>query len=191
MPARWLSVSRPDLRAEREKAVRLAFGERRIGKQRGGDRLQRERHAQLLHHVGFGREVQIRLHRAGAVHHVEAQRADLRHVGRHDLVAALRHHRHVGARPVRRHAEAEEADAERLGDLAHLREMREQFGRGLVHGLDRRAGEFELAAGLERNRAAAGDVEHADDVLALHDRLPAEQVLHAFEQRRGCERRPA
>ena len=61
-------------------------------------------------------------------------------------------------------------------------EMRHQFGRRLVHGLDRRAGEFELAARLERNGAAAGDVEHADDVVALHDRLPAEQVVHAFEQ---------
>jgi hypothetical protein len=45
------------------------------------DRLQRQRHAQLLHHVGFGGEVEIRLHGAGAVHHVEAERADLRHVG--------------------------------------------------------------------------------------------------------------
>ena len=52
-----------------------------------------------------------------------------------------------------------------------------------MHGLDLRAGQFELAAGLERNRAAAGDVEQADDVVAFHDRLPAEQVLHAFEQR--------
>ncbi len=129
------------------------------------------------------REVEIGLHRAGAVHHVEAERADLRHVGRHDLVAALRHHRHVGARPVRRHAEAEEADAERLRDLAHLRQMRHQLGRGLVHVVERRARQFELPARLERDRAAAGDVEHADDVVALDDRLPAEQMLHAFEQR--------
>ena len=71
----------PDFRAERQEAVRLAFGERRIGEQRGRDRLQRERDAQLLHHVGFGGEVEIGLHRAGAVHHVEAERADLRHVG--------------------------------------------------------------------------------------------------------------
>ena len=52
-----------------------------------------------------------------------------------------------------------------------------------MHGLDRRAGELELPARLERDRAAAGDVEHADDVAVLEDRLPAEQVLHAFEQR--------
>ena len=46
-----------------------------------------------------------------------------------------------------------------------------------------RAGQFELAAGLERDRPAAGDVEQADDVFPFRDRLPAEQMLHAFEQR--------
>ena len=73
-------------------------------------------------------------------------------------------------------------------DLAHLREMRHQLARGLVHGLDRRAGQFELAARLERDRAAAGDVGEADDVRPIHDRLPAEQVLHAFEQRADAAR---
>ena len=73
-------------------------------------------------------------------------------------------------------------------DFAHLREMRVQLGRGLVDGLDRRAGQLELAAGLERDRAAAGDVEQADDVAALHDRLPAEQALHALEQRADAAR---
>ena len=63
-----------------------------------------------------------------------------------------------------------------------LREMGEQFARRLVHGLDRRAGKLELPAGLERDRAAAGHVGEPDDVLALHDRLPAEQMLHAVEQ---------
>ncbi len=61
--------------------------------------------------------------------------------------------------------------------------MRHQLGRGLMHVLDRRAGQFELAARLQRNRAAAGDVEQADDVVAFHDRLPAEQIVHAVEQR--------
>jgi hypothetical protein len=45
-----------------------------------------------------------------------------------------------------------------------------------------------LAAGLERNRAAAGDVIEADDVAVLHDRLPAEQQLHAVEQRANATR---
>ena len=51
-----------------------------------------------------------------------------------------------------------------------------------MDGGDRRAGQFELAAGLERDGAAAGDVGQADDVRPLHDRLPAEQRLHAFQQ---------
>ena len=88
----------PDFRAERQKAVGLAVGERRVGEQRRRNRLQRQRHAQLLDHVGFRGEVEIGLHRAGAIHHVEAERADLRHIGGHDLVAALGHFRHVGAR---------------------------------------------------------------------------------------------
>ena len=114
--------------------------------------------------------------------------ADLRHVVGHDLVAALGHHRDLRARPGRRHAEPEKADAERRRDLAHLRQMRHQLGLGLVHGLDRRARQFELPARLQRNRAAAGDVVEPDDVAALHDRLPAEQELHAFEQRADAAR---
>ena len=57
-----------------------------------------------------------------------------------------------------------------------------------MHVLHRRAGELELAARLQRNRAAMGDVEHADDVVALHDRVPAEQVVHALEQRADAAR---
>ena len=43
----------PDVAAEALVAVGLAFGERRVGEQRGGDRLQRQADAELLHHVGF------------------------------------------------------------------------------------------------------------------------------------------
>ena len=64
-----------------------------------------------------------------------------------------------------------------------LRQMRHQLAAGLVDGLDRRAGQFELPARLERDRAAAGHVREADDVRPVHDRLPAEQMLHADEQR--------
>ncbi|OIQ72819.1 hypothetical protein GALL_455510 [mine drainage metagenome] len=66
--------------------------------------------------------------------------------------------------------------------------MRHQFGLGLMHGLDRRARQFELAARLQRNRSAAGDVIESDDIAALHDRLPAEQELHAFQQRADAAR---
>ena len=61
--------------------------------------------------------------------------------------------------------------------------MRHQLAMRLVHGFDRCAGQLKLPAGLERNRPAAGDVVKPDDIAALHDRLPAEQELHAFEQR--------
>ena len=71
----------------------------------------------------------------------------------------------------------------RRRDLAHLRQMRHQLGLGLVDGLDRRAGKLELPAGLQRNRAAPGDIVKPDDVAVIDDRLPAEQKLHAFEQR--------
>jgi hypothetical protein len=52
-----------------------------------------------------------------------------------------------------------------------------------MHRLDLRARQFELAAGLERDGAAAGHIGQADDIAAFDDRLPAEQMLHAFEQR--------
>ncbi len=52
-----------------------------------------------------------------------------------------------------------------------------------MYGFDRRARKLELTARLERDRAAAGDIEEADDIALLDDRLPTEQVLHAFEQR--------
>src|SRR4051794_41285837 len=61
--------------------------------------------------------------------------------------------------------------------------MRHQLRLGLVYRLHRRARQFELAARLERNRAAARHVIQADDIALLHDRLPAEQELHAVEQR--------
>ena len=72
---------------------------------------------------------------------------------------------------------------QRARDLVHLRKVRHEFARGLVHGLYLRAGKLELAAGFERDGAAAGHVEQADDVRSFGDRLPAEQQLHAFEQR--------
>jgi hypothetical protein len=131
----------------------------------------------------FFREIEIGLHRAGAEHHVEAQVADLGHVVRHDAIASLGHHRRFGARPFRTHADAEKPDAERRRHLAQLHKVRDQFGRGLMHGFDRRARKFELPAGLERDRAAAGNVEQADDRLALHDRLPAQEIAHPLQHR--------
>ena len=91
MPVRARVGVEPDVRAEAQIARGLAVDEGRIGEQRRDDRLQRQRDAQLLDHVGFVGEVEIGLHGARAVHHRGAERADLFHVGRHDAVARLRH----------------------------------------------------------------------------------------------------
>src|SRR3982074_2965311 len=105
------------------------------------------------------------------------------HVRGHDAVAPLGHCGDLGTAPIRRHAEPEESNTQRSRDFLDLRKMRHEFRGGLVHALDRRARKLELAAWLERNRAAAGHLEQTDYVAVLDDRLPAEQILHAFEQR--------
>ena len=74
-----------------------------------------------------------------------------RHVARHHLVALLGHARRLGQRPVGREADAEEADAQRLADAEHLRRrcwcVSAPISCTVSSG---RAGELELAAGLER-----------------------------------------
>jgi hypothetical protein len=147
----------PDVRAVRQVTVGLAFGERRVGEQRGGDRLQRQRHAELLHHVGFAAEVEVDLHRAGAGHHVEAEVAALGHVLAHDLVAALGHPRHLVATPLGLEAHAEEAELQFLRDRLDLGEVLVGFAAGFVDVFERRAGEFELAGRLERDRGAIAE----------------------------------
>ena len=72
MPARWLSVSRQISERNDRKPFGLPSVNGELANSAVADRLQRQRDAQLLHHVGFGGEVEVRLHRAGAVHHVEA-----------------------------------------------------------------------------------------------------------------------
>ena len=100
------------------------------------------------------------------------RRADLRHVVEHDRVAALGHDRQVGARLVRPHAEAEEAEAELFAHRLGLGEMAARFRAGLVEMLALRAGKLELAGGLKADRAVGAG--QRDDVAVLDDRLPAE-----------------
>ena len=99
--------------------------------------------------VGFRAEVEIHLNRAGPVHHVEAARADGRHVAGHDLVAALGHDGRLRQGPDRAHAKAQKADVMGRGDLFHLLEMQIKLRRRLVDGFERGAGEFELSARLQ------------------------------------------
>ena len=158
--------------AEALVAVGLAFGERRIGEQRGGDRLERQADAELLHHVGFGRIIEIDLDGAGAEHHVEAEVADLRHVAEHDRVAALGHDRQLAAGLVGPHADAEEAEPKPVADRLALLEVTGRFGTGLVEVLERRARQLELARGLEADGAVGAG--QRDDLAVLLDRPPAE-----------------
>ena len=166
---------RPDVAAIGEHAVGLALGKGRVGEERGGERLQRQADAELLRHVRLARIVEVDLDGAGPEHHVEAHRADARHVAAHDVVAALGHDRQLGAGLVGPHAEAEEADAEALARLLDLGEVAAGLGAGLVQGLERRAREFELAGGLQADAAVVAGKR--DDVGAvgggLLDRAPA------------------
>ncbi len=57
-----------------------------------------------------------------------------------------------------------------------------------MDGGNRRSRQFELASGLQRDGAAAGHVRQADDMRPLHDRFPAEQQLHPFEERPDAAR---
>ena len=58
----------------------------------------------------------------------------------------------------------------------------ELFG-GQMRVVERRAGEFELSARLERDGAAAVRVIEADEIAVVLDPVPAERLLHALEQR--------
>src|SRR5690606_3548254 len=78
--------------------------------------------------------------------------------------------------------EAKEADAEGRRAFAHLGEMPVHLAAGLVQRGERRAGQLELAARLERDGAEADRVGEADDAAGVHDRLPAEKAGHEFEQ---------
>ena len=175
----------PNFRAIGLKPIGLAFGEGRVGEERGGHRLEREPDAELLHHVRLAAEIHVHLNRRGAEHHVEAVAPAGRHVPHHDAVALLGHERQLLKRPFRAEAEPEKADAKRARDAAHLGEMLTQLLLGLVDGLERRAGEFELAARLEADGAADGAVRagERDDVAVLEHGLPAIAIVVGLEQR--------
>ena len=168
----------PDVAAVALEARLLALLERRVGEQRGGDGLQRQRDAELLHHVGFGVEVEIGLHRTGAQHHVDAELALLGHVLAHDLVAALGHPVHVGARPFRSEAETDEGGTDLARHRLDLVDMLGVLRRRLVQGLERRAGKLELAARLQGDVRLAA--QQRDRIVALGDGFPTE-ARHAFE----------
>jgi hypothetical protein len=160
-----------------EEAVGASLLEGRIGEERGGERLEGEADPEFLRHVGFGRIIEVHLDGAGAEHHVEAERADPRHVAEHDLVPALGHSRQSVAGLVGPHAEAEEAEAELVAHLLDLVEMAARLGAGLVEVLERRARQFELPGRLQADVPVLA--RQRDDLAAFLDRPPA-----IFGQRR-------
>lgn len=160
-------------------AVGLSVEEGRIGKKRGGYGLQCQRDAQFLHHVSLGREIEVDLHGAGAAHHGLAHSADLLHVGVHELVAALGHHRHVFVPPDRCRSKADEADTDLVGDVLDLGQVDVHLIAGVVDGLDRGTGEFKLAAGFKRHVGAV--LFEANEFVPFHDRGPAVLVTQAFQ----------
>ena len=108
---------------------------------------------------------------------------DLGHIGRHDPIALLGHGRRLRARPFRTGAEIEKTNPERRGDALQRGKMRVAFGPGRVNVAQRRAGQFELPARLQRNRAAALGVVKPDQGVAVEDRRPALRRLQTLDQR--------
>ena len=156
----------------------------RRGEQRRRHRLQGQRHAQLLHHVGLGRVVEVHLHGAGAVHHLRAVGADAAHVVGHQPVAALGHHRHLVVRPFRRGADAHEADAHRVGD----RRAPRRDGSAVRPPTSQRS---TTSGAPDSSNCPPGSrlmlapfAGQADDVVALAHRGPAEAGLKRREHGR-------
>ena len=172
----------PDIRPHRSEAVWTIFRKGRICEQRGDERLERQRDAQLRNHIGLARKIEIGLHGRRAEHHVHAHRTDAGHVVRHDRITLLRHDGRLPARPERRHAEIEKADSQVAGDRRHVVEVADELVVRLMNGGERRAGQFELAAGLERDGPPADLVEEADKIATILDRRPAGPGLQPLQK---------
>ena len=167
----------PDVGARRQEAVRPALGEGAVGEQGGGDGLQRQRGAELHHHVGLAVEVEVGLNGAGAQHHVEAQLALLGHIGAHDVIAALGHDGDVLAPPQGVEAQPQEAEIQLVRDLLDLHQVLAGLVADVVNVLQRGARQFELSARLQADRGAEAlgvPALQGDDVVALQHRRPAE-----------------
>ena len=161
----------PDPRAVALIATRLRVDDRRGGPQRGQDRGDGVQRAQLAAGVGLVGEIEVGLHRGGALHHLEAARAHGGHVRAHHGVPQLGHPRDVVAptertQPADQPCEPEVARgaSERLDVLLEIGDEHPVVG-------DRPRGELELATGLQGQlRATAGQRDH---VATLDGGCPA------------------
>ena len=173
----------PDPAAPGFMPVQLAVKERRRGEQRRCHRLQRQSHPQLFHHVGLGGIVQIDLHCAGPIHHLGAMRANPAHVVGHQPIPALRHHRHLIARPLRRGTDAHELDPQRISNRCDFIQMVLQFRRDFANRDQWRAGQFELATGFKTDIGTmAGQADH---LVAFAQGRPAKPRFQSSKQRRN------
>jgi hypothetical protein len=57
------------------------------------------------------------------------------------------------------------------------------FAAGLVNGLERRARKLELASRFQADGALSGRLDQSDDAALVQDRVPAEFLLHALQNR--------
>ena len=169
----------PDPAAPRLLPIGFAFKKRRVAKERVGHRLQRKGHAQLLHHIRLGREIEIHLDRASSPHHDFARRADSVHIGIHQLVTALWHHRHLVMRPMWRGPKPDEANTNFVGNLFDVGEMLVHFVTGLMDRLERRAREFQLPTRLQRDIGAV--LGQTNQLAALFQRVPATPIAQPFQ----------
>ena len=165
--ARVVGVA-PDPRAVALEAADLLVDDRRCGPQRGQDRGHRVEAFELRRRVRFILEVEVRLHRRGAHHHVEAARADGGHVRAHHVVALLRHPRDVFADAERAQPDGEPGDAEIARGAAKRIDVLLEIVQQLAIVIERARGELELAAGLDRDLRIAAN--QRDDVPVLDHR---------------------
>jgi hypothetical protein len=114
-------------------------------------------------------------------HHLERPIAAGGQILAHDAISILRHHGKLGYGMKRVDAESQKHDSERLGNPAHQVEMGVELVAGFVNRAQRRAREFELPAGFERDARAI--LDQRDDVSGLMDRLPVIVANDGFEQR--------
>ena len=155
----------------RQKAVRFAFSKRRIGEQRGTERLEREADPEFLHHVGLTRIIEVGLDGARAQHHIKPHAADPRHMAEHDRITALGHDRQFITRLVRPHPKPKEPQPKFATNFLDLPEMPSGLGAGLVQIFKRCARKFKLPGRLKADIAVRP--AKRDDMAALNYRFPA------------------
>ena len=94
-------------------------------------------------------------------------------------------------RPLRREAEAEEADAERSPTASTSCRCSSRLRRRLVQRLERRAGELELAAGLEADVAARRRRGASGAMMLPPSRIGSQPKRRSgLPSARGCRARP-